>query len=206
MKKRITRMLSMVTALMMMLGSFSFAADDFGAGAVADKDTFTLEEMLTYAIQDEYLARAEYNAIMKEFGVQNPFVNIEKAENVHISLLEPLFKEYSIELPKDEAYKYVIVPDTLKEAFQTGIDAEIANIGIYEKFLEQKDLPDDVRAVFERLKAASENHLAAFERGLERADNNGNNNRAMKSNSGFGKGTGNRFRTDNARQSGQCQL
>ena len=36
--------------------------------------------MLTYAIQDEYLAHAEYDYILKNFGDQRPASNIIKAE------------------------------------------------------------------------------------------------------------------------------
>jgi hypothetical protein len=38
---------------------------------------------------------------------------------------------------------------------------------MYEKFLDF-DIPTDIRNVFTRLKDASLNHLAAFERGLAR--------------------------------------
>ena len=38
---------------------------------------------------------------------------------------------------------------------------------MYVSFL-AGELPDDVRVVFERLKAGSENHLIAFENGLQR--------------------------------------
>ena len=60
------------------------------------------------------------------------------------------------------------MPATLNEANQIGVDAEINNIAMYEKFLEQ-ELPDDVRTVFEKLKDASENHLAAFEKQVSSA-------------------------------------
>ena len=38
---------------------------------------------------------------------------------------------------------------------------------MYDAFL-KKDLPKDVRAVFTRLRDASKNHLAAFNRNLQR--------------------------------------
>jgi hypothetical protein len=47
------------------------------------------------------------------------------------------------------------------------VAGEIQNITVYGQFLEAEDLPDDVRSVFERLMPASENHLAAFERGVD---------------------------------------
>ena len=56
-----------------------------------------------------------------------------------------------------------MVPSSIQNAFETGIQAEIDNIAMYEAFLEN-DLPDDVRAVFEELKKGSESHLQAFSR------------------------------------------
>ena len=35
-------------------------AQDFGAAGAFARDTMAMEEMLVYALQDEYLARAEY--------------------------------------------------------------------------------------------------------------------------------------------------
>ena len=52
----------------------------FGASAAAEKDEFSLEEMLQYALQDERLALAEYELIVSEFNVTRPFTNIIKAE------------------------------------------------------------------------------------------------------------------------------
>ena len=43
--------------------------------------------MLGYAIQDEYLARAEYYMIMDKFGKIKPFSNIVEAGEYHIKLL-----------------------------------------------------------------------------------------------------------------------
>ena len=54
--------------LLSVLGSFAVFAEDsvYGAKGVDSADGLTLEKMLNYAIQDEYLARAEYELIMKK--------------------------------------------------------------------------------------------------------------------------------------------
>ena len=137
---------------------------DFGARGALAAQEYTLEEMLEYAIQDEYLARQEYESIMEEYGEQNPFANIITAEEYHIELLTGLYDDYGLELPEDTAIDYVVVPESLDLTYDIGVQAEIDNIAMYEKFLEQ-ELPDDVRAVFIELRDASENHLAAFEKG-----------------------------------------
>ncbi len=80
---------------------------------------------------------------------------------MHILMLLPLFEAYHLNVPDDYSKDHVVVPDTLQETFSTGIEAEKNNIAMYELFL-QKELPDDVRDVFNHLKNASEHHLSAF--------------------------------------------
>ncbi len=119
------------------------------------------EDILTYAIQDEYLARKEYDVIINKYGEQFPFANIIKAEEEHISMLTELFNKYGQTIPKDKSKDYVIVPNSLDEAYEAGIKAEIENIDMYEKFLNQ-DIPQDVNDTFEALKDASKKHLSTF--------------------------------------------
>lgn len=125
---------------------------------------YTLESMLTYAILDEYLAKATYEEILSVYGDIRPFSKIVIAEQTHIDLLLPLFETYGISIPENNASASVVVPDSIASALATGVDAEKANIAMYETFLSQTNLPDDVRTVFESLKAASEKHLNAFSR------------------------------------------
>ena len=107
----------------------------YGSAAVVAGKTYKLADMLTYAIEDEYAARAEYAAIMAKFGEQRPFSNIMRAEQTHIARLTPLFAAHGVALPKDNAAQHVVVPATLAEAFKIGVDAEIKNIAMYEEFL-----------------------------------------------------------------------
>jgi hypothetical protein len=123
---------------------------------------YSLEEMLNYALQDEYMAQAEYQAIIEEFGDVRPFTNIVNAEQNHIDLLLPLFAEYGINVPVNESAASVVVPDSITSALSTGVDAENANIAMYQAFLAQDNLPDNVRQAFEYLQNASQSHLQAF--------------------------------------------
>ena len=135
---------------------------DIGASAAKADSNLTVEEMLTYAIQDEYLAQAEYDYIIDTFGSIKPFSNIINAETNHIALLTPLLTKYAT-VPTNTAASVIPKPATVEEALARGVQAEIANIAMYDSFL-AKELPDDVKTVFTELKAASENHLAAFSR------------------------------------------
>jgi hypothetical protein len=138
-----------------------------GAKAAEETEKPTLEQMLTYAIQDEYLARAEYDYIIKTFDVGRPFTNIIRSEETHISMLEPLFEKYGYKLPSDDVDGLIPHPENVRMALETGVQAEIDNIAMYAKFLEL-DLPEDIRAIFEQLKNASQNHLNAFRRNLSK--------------------------------------
>lgn len=126
-----------------------------------EEATYTVEEMITMALTDEYLAHKEYEIILDEYGNVNPFANIIKAEVTHIQELLPLFEAYDVAVPADNAIDRVVLPASLQEAYETGVQAEVNNIGMYEAFLEQ-DLPADVRTVFEALMAASVKHLDSF--------------------------------------------
>ncbi len=125
---------------------------------------YTLEEMLNYAILDEYLAQATYQAIIDTYGNVRPFTNIVLAEQTHIDLLTELFTTYGFVIPENTAALNVTVPASISEAIAAGKEAEIQNIAIYEAFLASEDLPEDVRAVFESLVNASNKHLNAFSR------------------------------------------
>lgn len=170
--KTAKKLLTIVAAILTIsaVSVTAFAADDnFGSAGVEENRTYTLSEMLTYAIQDEYLAQAEYEKIIGTFGEQRPFTNIIKAEATHIAELEPLFEEYGTMLPENTAKEYVAVPASVLDAYTASAEAEVKNIAMYEAFLKQ-ELPDDVRAVFTALKHASENHLTAFERAIAHSD------------------------------------
>lgn len=152
--------------------------DTYGTtGALAD-DSYTLEEMLTYAIQDEYLAQAKYTAIAEANNNANPFSNIAEAEATHINELLPLFEMNGIEVPANDASERVTLPDSLAASYEMGIEGETQNISMYKRFLEEEVLPADVKAVFERLMAASEEHLQAFEQenaNFRKNEGSGNN-------------------------------
>lgn len=168
MKRLSLKVTVLVVALSLAAALVSFAdTADFGAKGAEGKTALSVEQMLTYAIQDEYLARAEYELIIEEYGSIRPFTNIMAAEQRHIEWVTELFDDYGYRLPKDTAHMYVMLPKDLKSSFETGVQAEIDNIGMYESFL-QEDLPEDVRDLFERLQQASENHLRAFRNNLNR--------------------------------------
>ena len=143
----------------------SLSLSGYGSAGALDDTSLTLADMLTYAIQDEYLARAEYDLILGGYGNVRPFANIVHAEETHIAALLPLFDAYGITAPIDEGESKTASVASLTAAYQAGVNAEVNNIAMYETFLDQT-LPDNVRTVFESLMRASENHLRAFQNRL----------------------------------------
>lgn len=137
------------------------------AGAFEDEDA-EISQMLVYAIQDEYVARAEYEYLIDELNAGAPFTNIIKAEETHIEMLLPLFEAYGLDVPEDTSADHLLPATSITEALETGVLAEINNIAMYDQFLE-KDLPDDIREAFTALRDASKNHLDAFQRKLDRS-------------------------------------
>lgn len=179
-----------VTSLLTGTHAYASSVDTGAAAASLDVD-YTLEEMLVYAIEDEYLAQTEYDIIMDKYGVIKPFSSIIKAEANHISLLEPLFEKYDVAIPEKDWESLVVLPETLEASYAIGVEAEIKNIEMYESFLKE-DLPSDVRDVFEALMNASENHLSAFEKQLDRTSDAVGNRSGSDNGNRFENGSGNR--------------
>lgn len=139
--------------------------ENYGAKGALSSSTLSVPQMMTYALQDEYLAQARYDNILGTFGYIRTFAQIKEAEMRHINVLLPLFERYQVPLPVDISQSFVSTPENIKAAYAAGVQGEIDNISMYERFL-SLDIPNDMRTVFSQLRNASLNHLAAFERGL----------------------------------------
>lgn len=169
--KRIFRT-SIITVLMAfaLAGAGWASGPDYGntaaSAAIANGSSFTVADMLRWAAQDEYLAHGEYAAIMQKFGTMRPYDNIMAAEEQHLAWLQAEYKTRGMPFPADGSAAHVVAPADLKAAAQAGVDAEIANIAMYQAFLARPELARtenaSVKSLFEQLMRASENHLRAF--------------------------------------------
>ncbi|MDX9783182.1 MAG: DUF2202 domain-containing protein [Spirochaetia bacterium] len=142
----------------------------YGNAAAKADESLTIEDMLLYAAQDEYLARGEYVAIMKKFGTIRPFSNIMKAEENHLAWLKDAYAAYDLSFPADDSSAHLHIPASLLEAYKTGVQAEIDNIAMYDRFLAtdliQSAENKDLKVLFTNLRNGSENHLRAFQNQL----------------------------------------
>ncbi len=126
-------------------------------------DSNTQQAMID-SINDEYRARAFYQAVIEKFGSVRPFSNIVQSENNHINLWMNIFAKYGIAVPTDSFAGNISVPDTLKDACKMGVTVEIDNVEMYDRFLGFVTQPD-LKAAFTQLRQISEErHLPAFER------------------------------------------
>ena len=131
---------------------------------------------LVMAINDEYKARAAYQAVLDKFGPVTPFSNIVRSESAHIAALERLFNTYGLPVPPDTYAGNVVAPATLSEAARIGVEAEKENVAMYDTILASVKEPD-VIAVFTQLRDASQTkHLPAFQRVLSRNTDTGAQN------------------------------
>jgi hypothetical protein len=120
--------------------------------------------MVLEALIDEYKARAFYRLVIKRFGLVQPFVNIVEAEDMHARALERLCARYEIPLPADEWDRTLRPPSSVLEACRAGVEGEIENIAMYDRFLHETKEPE-IQALFQQLQARSRDaHLPAFQR------------------------------------------
>lgn len=151
----------LASALVLAAGQACRSDDGTAPPVVTDAE---LAALMTVAIQDEYHAEAVYLKVLEEHGDVLPFFNIVVAEVRHSTSIGGLFANRGWSVPASE-WMSDNVPGftTLAQACAAGVEAELANIALYDELLE-RDLPTDVRRVFENVRAASLNaHLPAFE-------------------------------------------
>jgi hypothetical protein len=127
----------------------------------SDYDETSLKATLDILLMDEFKARAEYEAIVDEFGLVSPYTQLIQAETQHIQSLERIYDAFGFAIPADTGKDYAVLPTSLDASYQIGITAETNNIALYETYL-LTDLPTSVERVFANLQRASENHLATF--------------------------------------------
>ncbi len=168
--------LALVAGAAMAAQASAASTTGFGAAgalaAIGSGTPLAVADMLRYAVEDEYLARAEYRVIMAKFGAQRPYTNIEASENQHLEWLRAEYALRGLAFPADAAASRVVAPADLKAAAQAGVDAELGNIAMYEAFLASPLMAEpgnaSAAALFANLKRASENHLRSFRTQLSR--------------------------------------
>jgi hypothetical protein len=102
--------------------------------------------------------------VIADFGAVRPFTSIQKAEENHIAALVTLFDRYGLEVPVNEWPGSIPSFDTLAEACEAGVQAEIDNAALYDQLFDMVDNPDIVQVLTSLQQASQTKHLPAFER------------------------------------------
>jgi len=147
--------------------------------------TTSQKEMLFYIFQEAKVARDVYITLGELYPDENTFAMIQLAEQRHIDAAGRLCEKYGIdtsivdlsysnvgifEVPELQQLHDTLVTQgriDLLEALYVGREIEITDIDDIEAA--QEGMPSDVIRVFNNLLKGSRNHLAAFERAIERA-------------------------------------
>jgi hypothetical protein len=130
-----------------------------------------LHQALKMALDDEFHAREAYIRVIETLGAKTPFTTIAASEQNHQEELIKLFEKYQVPIIENRWIGVIEVPKTLHEAYAMGVNAEIANIQLYDTLLAYTGNFPDVQDVFYRLQAASYNHhLPAFQAHLAPAE------------------------------------
>jgi hypothetical protein len=135
----------------------------YGAKSALVDDSLTVDKMLQYAIQDEYLIRSHYESYILAFGDIPPFSNLKDTEDYHIEELKKLFKAYTLDVSEDFSKDYIVKAPDANSAIQNAIDRDLQNVDMYQKFLEM-DLPIDIFNTFSMLRADSMMHTEELEK------------------------------------------
>jgi hypothetical protein len=118
---------------------------------------------LLEVLEDERRTEGLYAAIVEKFGARPPFPSALAAERQHQRELEQLFVRYGFPIPERQPFG-VVLPETLEEACQLGLESERESIALIDRQLEVVD-EKEIEAAFLRLRAsARERHLPAFQR------------------------------------------
>ena len=135
---------------------------DYPAGELSQ----SVKDALDEAINDEYKALAIYEAVTSKLGSVRPFSMIKGAEEQHIASLKAVYDKYGIIPPANTLSGTLTAPETLKEACQIGVEAEIANAALYREELipAVKDYEDITNVFTNLMNASQEKHLSSFER------------------------------------------
>lgn len=144
-------------------------------------------KVLAEALDDEYKAYATYDQVIKDFGNVRPFSNIREAEGRHIDALLGLYRKYGLPIPDNPWPEKVPRYNSVLEACEAGVAAEIENDEMYNRLLRETQM-GDIRIVLKNLQEASQQrHLPAFQRC---AGGNRGTGRGRGRGRGFGHGRG----------------
>jgi hypothetical protein len=120
-------------------------------------------QALKLALDDEYHALAVYQSVIETFGPVEPFVEIAQSEQRHITAIMNHFDKHDIPVPENTWLDNVPTFDSIQSACQTAVEAEIANVDLYNQLLSMTDDPGLIQVFTNLSRASQDNHLPQFQ-------------------------------------------
>jgi len=120
-------------------------------------------EGLVRAIEEEFGAQALYQSVLDKFGNVSPFNGIVLSEARHASVLINQAQKYGIPVPEFPSSEGLLAFETVDEACQAGVDAEIADAELYDELMSFTTNSALIRVYTNLQKASLDSHLPAFE-------------------------------------------
>ena len=134
-----------------------------GQGGGVSPLTDSEVDALNLALDDEYHALAVYQLVIATFGEIDPFVEIAISEQRHIDVLTKQFNKYDLDVPDNPWTENVPAFDSIEQACQAGVEAEIAKTELYNQLIRMTN-DFNLTRVFTNFRNASlNNHLPQFE-------------------------------------------
>ncbi len=144
-------------------GAGPYAGQAPAAGAALTPLSAAEGEALQKAILEEYGALNLYQAVIDQFGAVYPFTMIAQGEQQHVNVLLAQAAKYGVTAPANPGLANPLAVDSLTQACQLGVEAEIADAALYDELMAVTAHSDLLR-VYANLQSASlNNHLPAFE-------------------------------------------
>jgi hypothetical protein len=104
------------------------------------------KDALVSSLQEEYLARDVYRAVIAKLGSTRPFTNILKSEEQHIAALSALFTKHGLPIPADNQVVRTTTlmagVTTIDDALNLGITVEREDADLYDQLMKVVDNQD----------------------------------------------------------------
>jgi hypothetical protein len=120
-------------------------------------------EGLVRAIEEAFGAQALYQSVLDKFGNVTPFNDIVLSEAKHASALINQAQKYGIPVPEFPSSEGLSAIETVTEACQAGVDAEIADAELYDELMSFTTNSALIRVYTNLKKASLDSHLPSFE-------------------------------------------
>ena len=115
-----------------------------------------LHRLLTTAIEEEYRTGTIYAAVVADYGPVSPFLESAARQSGHAATIGPLFETRGWPVPaNDWTLEGVVHFRNVPEACAGASVAELRIASMYGGYLDDYNLPRDVRVTFGELREAS---------------------------------------------------